>query len=56
MTLVKVVPRWKKSIKKWIAVNEYFESQDKTFFENGLMALETRSKKCIKKSGDYVEK
>lgn len=38
------------------AVNAYFEGQDEAFFKNGIMALETRWKKCIVKSGDYVEK
>ncbi|KAL0822131.1 hypothetical protein ABMA28_004265 [Loxostege sticticalis] len=38
------------------AVNEFFESQEKDFFLDGIRKLEKRYSKCIKLEGDYVEK
>ena len=39
-----------------MAVTEYFEGLEQTFFKSGIMALETRWKKCIELQGDYIEK
>lgn len=38
------------------AVGDFFEGLEETFFMTGIQALETRWKKCIELSGDYVEK
>lgn len=38
------------------AVNQYFESQESTFFFEGIKRLEHRWEKCIAVKGEYVEK
>lgn len=38
------------------AVNQYFTDLPESFFKTGIEALQNRWKKCIKLSGDYVEK
>jgi len=38
------------------AVNDYFSTQDGSFFSNGIKALEKRWEKCVAIQGDYVEK
>uniref|UniRef100_A0A3Q1F3Z6 Tc1-like transposase DDE domain-containing protein n=1 Tax=Acanthochromis polyacanthus TaxID=80966 RepID=A0A3Q1F3Z6_9TELE len=38
------------------AVNDFLQEQDKTFYENGIKALQRRWKKCVDLQGDYVEK
>ena len=39
-----------------VAVEAFFEEQDKSFFCKGMQGLEKRWKKCIELEGDYVEK
>jgi len=39
-----------------MVVTEYFEGLEESYFKSGIMALETRWKKCIELQGDYVEK
>lgn len=38
------------------AVQEHFDSQNKTYFFNGLKALFKKCNKCIELEGDYIEK
>lgn len=38
------------------AVNDYFDTQDKTWFFNGLMSLIDKCNKCVSVAGDYIEK
>lgn len=38
------------------AVNEWFDTVDKSFFSNAIEMLEHRWEKCINMQGDYVEK
>uniref|UniRef100_A0A3Q1F9Z3 Tc1-like transposase DDE domain-containing protein n=1 Tax=Acanthochromis polyacanthus TaxID=80966 RepID=A0A3Q1F9Z3_9TELE len=38
------------------AVNNFLQEQDKTFYENGMKALQRHWKKCVDLQGDYVEK
>lgn len=38
------------------AVNDHFDTQDKTYFFNGLMSLIDKCHKCISVAGDYIEK
>lgn len=57
------------NLKKWLggqrfssnneviaAVDGYFEGLDKTFYQNGIIALEKRWNKCVEVEGSYVEK
>lgn len=37
------------------AVDDLFGEQDKSFFTNGIQALQYRWKKCVDCKGDYVE-
>ena len=39
-----------------VAVNDYFEEPPENYFNQGVELLEKRWTKCIKVSGDYVEK
>ena len=39
-----------------VAVNEYFENLEESFFKKDIMALETRWKKRIELGGDYIKK
>lgn len=38
------------------AINDWFQELDKTFFLEGVKALEHRWEKCVELQGDYVEK
>lgn len=38
------------------AISAYFDSQDKSFFFDGINKLFERSEKCIKVKGEYIEK
>jgi histone-lysine N-methyltransferase SETMAR len=38
------------------AVIEWFEGQEKPFFENGLKSLKSKWEKCVEVAGDYIEK
>ncbi|XP_029653805.1 histone-lysine N-methyltransferase SETMAR-like [Octopus sinensis] len=38
------------------AVEDFLEGQDENFYTTGIQALQHRCKKCMDRSGDYIEK